>query len=215
MNTHSDRFAPASEAEVIRLIHESPLAWVITMTGADFRATALPLRPIVGDDSSLSAFLGHFAQSNDHHRLLRDHPRALLLFMGVNGYVSPSRMRDRTQAPTWNYASAQFLVDVEFIDDAPGRDAVLEDLVSAMEEGRENAWRAAEMGARYALLASRIVAFRANIVQRRVKFKLGQDERDDVYADICTAMDAGNPELSAWMRRANTHRTMRKGPIKP
>ena len=215
MNSHSDRFAPTSEAEVVRLIHESPLAWIVTMTDADFRATALPLRPIVGGDSSLSAFKGHFAQSNDHHHMLRDHPRALLLFMGVNGYVSPSCMHDRTQAPTWNYASAQFLVDIEFIGDAPGRDAVLEDLVNVMEAGREKAWRAAEMGARYAQLANRIVAFRANIVQRRVKFKLGQDERDDVYADICSAMDADNPDLSAWMKRANTHRTVHKGPIRP
>jgi transcriptional regulator len=142
--------------------------------------------------------------------MARDHPRALLLFMGVNGYISPSWMRDRTQAPTWNYVGAQFLVDIEFIDDVPGRDAVLEDLVNAMETGRENAWSGAEMGARYAILANRIVAFRANIVQRRVKFKLGQDERDDVYADICTAMDAGgNPDLGAWMRRANVHRTVR------
>jgi len=210
MSTHSDRFAPASEAEVTRLIRENPLAWVVTMSGTDFRATALPLRPIVaGEDSSVSAFLGHFAQSNDHHRMLRDHPRALLLFMGVNGYVSPSCMHDRTQAPTWNYAAAQFLVDIEFIDEVAGRDAVLKDQVNVMETGRENAWSAAEMGARYATLANRIVAFRANIVQRRVKFKLGQDERDDVYADICTAMDAGNPELSAWMKRANVHRTVR------
>ncbi|HWJ36774.1 MAG TPA: FMN-binding negative transcriptional regulator [Steroidobacteraceae bacterium] len=211
MSAHSDRFAPASEAEVTLLVHENPLAWVITMTGADFRATPLPLRPIVvGEDSSVSAFQGHFARSNDHHNMLRDHPRALLLFMGVNGYVSPSCMHDRTQAPTWNYAGAQFLVDIEFIDDVSGRDAVLEDQVNAMEEGRENAWSAAEMGARYAMLANRVVAFRANIVQRRVKLKLGQDERDDVYADICAAMDAGgNQDLCTWMRRANIHRTVR------
>jgi transcriptional regulator len=209
VSTHSDRFAPTSEAEVTRLIHENPLAWVVT-PGADFRATALPLRPIVvGKDPSVSAFQGHFARSNDHVSTLREHPRALLLFLGVNGYVSPSCMHDRTQAPTWNYAGAQFLVDIEFIDDVAGRDAVLQDQVNAMETGRENAWSAAEMGARYAMLANRIVAFRANIVQRRVKLKLGQDERDDVYADICTAMDAGNPELSGWMRRTNIHRTSR------
>jgi hypothetical protein len=47
-------------------------------------------------------------------------------------------------------------------------------------------------------------------VLRRVKFKLGQDERDDVYADICTAMDTGgNSDLSTWMGRANIHRTVR------
>jgi transcriptional regulator len=194
----------------MQLVHENPLAWVVTMTGADFRATALPLRPIIeGEDPSVSAFQGHFARSNDHVGMLRDHPRALLLFMGVNGYISPSCMHDRTQAPTWNYASAQFLVDIEFIDDVPGRDAVLEDQVSAMETGRENAWSAAEMGARYAILADRIVAFRANIVQRRVKLKLGQDERNDVYADIYTAIAGGNPDLGTWMRRANIHRTVR------
>jgi transcriptional regulator len=211
VTAHSDRFAPASEAEVTRLIHENPLAWVVTMAGGDFRATPLPLRPIVaGEDPSVCAFHGHFARSNDHVGMLRSNPRALVLFMGVDGYISPSFMHDRAQAPTWNYASAQFLVDIEFIDDAPDRDAVLEDLVSAMETGRENAWSAAEMGERYAILANRIVAFRANIVQRRMKLKLGQDERDDVYADICTAMDAsGNSELCSWMRRANVHRTLR------
>ena len=209
MSTPADRFAPTSEAEVTRLIQENPLAWVVTMPGGDFRATALPLRPIVvGEDLTVSAFQGHFARSNDHVSMLREHPRALLLFMGVNGYVSPSCMHDRTQAPTWNYASAQFLVDIEFIDDVAGRDAVLQDLVNAMETGRD-AWSPAEMGARYAMLANRIVAFRANIVQRRVKLKLGQDERDDVFADICTAMDARNPALGTWMRRANIHRTVR------
>jgi len=129
--------------------------------------------------------------------------------MGVNGYVSPSCMHDRTQAPTWNYAGAQFLVDIEFIDDAAGRDAVLQDQVNAMETGRENAWSAAEMGARYAMLANRIVAFRANIVQRRVKLKLGRTSAMTSMQISATAMDAGNPELSAWMRRANIHRTLR------
>jgi len=47
----------------------------------------------------------------------------------------------------------------EFIDDVSARDAVLEDQVNAMETGRENAWSAAEMGARYPILANRIVRF--------------------------------------------------------
>ncbi len=211
MSRPADRFAPASESEVTRLIHENPLAWVVTATGEDFQATALPMRPIVaGEPPAVHAFQGHFARSNAHVSTLRDHPRALLLFMGVNGYMSPSFLQDRTQAPTWNYASAQFLVDIEFIDDDAGRDAVLEDLVDAMETGRENAWSAAEMGTRYSELAGRIVAFRAHIVRRHVKFKLGQDERDDVYADICAALDASDdPALGTWMKRANIGRARR------
>jgi hypothetical protein len=43
-----------------------------------------------------------------------------------------------------------------------------------------------------------------------VKFKLGQDERDDVYADIAAALtrDRQN-ELLDWMDRSNPNRAGR------
>jgi transcriptional regulator len=202
------RYAPASEAEVARLVRSHPLAWVVTRAGGDFCATALPLRPEGHDDTQpIAAFLGHFAASNPHADLARREPRALLLFLGVNGYVSPSWMQDRTQAPTWNYASVQYLVDIAPLEAPAQRDGVLADVVAAQEAGRRNAWHAGEMGTRYELLAKRVLAFRAVVVERRAKFKLGQDERDDVYADITLALRRdGEPELLDWMERANPTR---------
>jgi transcriptional regulator len=202
------RYPPPSEAEVTRLLLEHPLAWVLSMAADEWRATPLPLRPEVGaTEEPVTALLGHLARSNAHLDLIRRQPRAIVLFTGVSGYISPSWMRDRTQAPTWNYATVQYLVDIELIGDEPGPHAVLEDLVGAMEAGRQRAWQPDEMGVRYASLASRIVAFRAVIRERRVKFKLGQDERDDVYGDIMAALGREGPEaLRAWMARANSGR---------
>jgi transcriptional regulator len=177
----------------------------VTRASDDLRATALPLRPEGHDDTlPIAAFLGHFALSNPHAELARREPRALLLFLGINGYVSPSWMQDRTQAPTWNYASVQYLVDIAPLEAAAERDAVLADAVATQEANRPDAWHAGEMGTRYALLAKRVLAFRAVVVERRAKFKLGQDERNDVFADITQALKRdGDPELLDWMERAN------------
>jgi len=207
VSANDPKFVPSSEGEVMRLVIENPLAWVVSFAERDYCATPLPLRPVLDAGQRITGLQGHFARSNRHVELLRRDPRAVLLFMGPHGYVSPSWMTDRTQAPTWNYATVQFLVDIELIDEAAELDAVVRDLIGAMEAGRPRAWSADDMGARYRSLSRGIIGFRARIVSRRAKFKLGQDEREDVYADIVGGLEAnGMDELREWMRRSNPSR---------
>ena len=210
MSTAPQKFAPPSEAEVTRLVLEYPFAWLVTMAAdGDFAATPLPLRPVIGAGGEVAALLGHFARSNPHVALLRRVPRTLVLFMGPHGYISSSWLGDRTRTPTWNYAAAQYLVDIELIDDDPSAtNEIVGDLVGAMEAGRPGAWSPQEMGPRYTRLVSGIIAFRAHIRERRVKFKLGQDERDSEYDDITRALVApgGDRTLLEWMQRANPTR---------
>ena len=124
--------------------------------------------------------------------------------MGAHGYISPSWLADRTQAPTWNYEAAQLEIDVAFDDSAEATDAALARLVGHMEHGRANAWSIADMGSRYDKLAGAVVAFRAQVVAAHVKFKLGQDERSDVRADILAGLaDTGQGSLVAAMNREN------------
>src|SRR5262249_11083138 len=145
----------------------------------------------------------HFPQVQQ----LRADPCALLLFMGPHGYVSPSWFHDRTQAPTWNFAIAQFDVRIDFIDTPADLDRIMRDLVDAMEAGRPKAWRVDEMHERYAQLLARIVPFRATVVGSETKFKLGQDERDDTYPEIITGLShAGEHELVELMNDFNSQR---------
>lgn len=200
-------FTPSSERDVTRLVLEHPFAWVVTAADGDIQATPLPIRPVVDAEGCVKELRGHFSRGNAHVELLRRVPRAMLLFMGPHGYISSSWLRDRTRTPTWNYAMVQYLVDIELVEDTDRTDALMRDLVDAMEAGRERAWSLEEMGPRYRRLVSGVIGFHAHIRERRVKFKLGQDERDSEYEDIVTAFAAGgDASLLAWMQDANAGR---------
>ena len=199
-----DRFAARSPEDISRLILDHPLAWVVGGEGGYFPATLLPIRAVTGPDGSVRDLVGHFARSNPQVEALKRRPRALFLFLGPHGYVSPSWMGDRTQAPTWNYASAQFMAEVEFVDTPEATQSLLRDLVQAMETGRPDAWSLEAMGPRYERLSRGVIGFRARAVETRARFKLGQDERPDVFADILAGLDRGEEtSLAGWMRAFN------------
>ena len=210
MTSPPGKFAPPSEHDVTRLVLEHPLAWLVTAGAGEFAATPLPLRPVVGEHGEVVELLGHFARSNPHVDVARRVRPTLVLFMGPHGYISSSWLRDRTRVPTWNYLYAQYVVDLEFTDDADTTRDVIGDLVEAMERDRPAAWSMDDAGPRYPQLVRGVIAFRARILERRVKFKLGQDERDSEYADIAQALAAtGQQELLEWMQHCNPARPAR------
>ncbi len=194
---------PDSTAEVRRLVLAYPLAWVVSGGGEAFEATPLPLLPVFGPDGCVTHLIGHFARANRQVAALEQSPRAMILFRGPDSYISPSWLADRTQAPTWNYAAARFVVDIAFTQDASETLAVLRELVGAMERGRPNAWRIEDMGERYTLLTSRIIAFSARVLEIRPAFKLGERDRPDISADMLAALGRDDPtDLRPWMERA-------------
>lgn len=218
MSSRVDRFAARSDADLLRLVQAQPLAWVISGCVAEdnFRATLLPILAETDAEGRIERLVGHFARSNDQFKLLMQDPKAVLLVLGANGYISPSWMQDKTQAPTWNYASARFFVDVEFFEQPEAIEAHLRELVYTMERQAPRApdtpaWKVDDMGARYASLSRGVIGFRARVRNVRAKFKLGQDERDDVFRDIMAGLSHAEPghaglELQSWMRDFNPGR---------
>jgi len=201
------RFLPRSDADVASFITANPLAFVVATGGASADITLLPLRPERMGGGRIETLTGHYPRNNPQVAQLQADPRATLLFLGPNGYISPSWFSDRTQAPTWNYASANLDVRIEFLDTPQDLDRIVRDLVDAMETGRERAWHVEDMHARYALLLQRIIPFRATVLDIRAKFKLGQDERDDTWPEILRGVAAdGNDSLLALMREFNSQR---------
>jgi transcriptional regulator len=207
MAENAQTFGARSNADLVRLVREYPLAWISSGAGDTFSATLLPLLPVVAEDGRLVALTGHFARANPQVARLRRDGRAAVLLLGPGGYISPSWMSDRSQAPTWNYASAQCLVEIEFQEQADDLANHLHELVGTMEAERPDAWQIEEMGSRYKQLSRRIVSFVARIQETREKYKLGQDERDDVFEDICKGVaERGDDALLAWMVRFNPER---------
>lgn len=197
----SKTFAAAPQ-DVADLVQAHPFALLVSQGGDRMQATPLPL--LLCTDEEGDYLLGHFARANPHCTELQQRPEALAVFLGPHAYISPSWFADRTQAPTWNYATVHYRVRVRFL---PGLDAArqaVEALSLAMETGRPAAWATKDMGPRLEKLLPAICAFRADIVSADVKFKLGQNERLAELNSALTALEqAGQQPLAALMRKAN------------
>ncbi len=198
MDSKPAKYAPKQATDVTDLVTTYPFGWIV---GGG--ATALPFRPIL-DDGKLIGLHGHFARSNPQVAKLKAEPEALILILGPHGYISPSWMVDRSQAPTWNYAGLAFRCAIDFIDDPAETMALLGDLIDHMEAGRDKAWSLADMGPRANSLSRGIIAFKATLLEQQSAFKMGQDERDDVYVDILRGLT--DEALKAAMARQNPGR---------
>jgi transcriptional regulator len=192
-------FEPRTQADLLKLIGEYPLAWVVSADSSGFCATPLPMLAEPGPDGQIASLLGHFALSNPHVAMLRAAAQATILFMGPQGYISPELISKPGWAPTWNYAMAQFDVQIEFVPQENSQ--ALEKLVYWMERERRVPWTVARMGTRYESMARKIVAFRAQVQRVRGRFKLGQDETQQTRTEILQKLD--NADLVRWMADFN------------
>lgn len=198
-------FHPSDE-EVTHLVANHPFGLLISDSAQGISATPLPLLLERNLDGT-SSILGHFALANPQVAQLRTNPNALIVFQGPHGYISPSWFDDRTQAPTWNFATVHFTVKIEFLDTQSDAREAVEKLSARMESGRPGAWSPADMGDRYQRLLPAIIAFRAHVSRTDAKFKLGQNERQLELEQSLSGLERNNQhDLVMLMRAANMDR---------
>ncbi|HEV7252075.1 MAG TPA: FMN-binding negative transcriptional regulator [Mesorhizobium sp.] len=193
----TDSFAPRGPHDISDLIAAYPLATMIAQRAEGSPSIMLPLLAELDATGALLTLLGHIPRSHPLTGSWEADSSALVLFQGPQGYLSPSWVSDRTWAPTWAYAAVRIEANVRFL---PQRtDEALERLVAALERGRAHTWSLAEMGDRYARLSRGVIGFCAEVRDVTARFRLGQDERPEVWRDLV----ANNPDqtLVAWMRR--------------
>lgn len=200
----SAKFQPRAPSDIADLIGQQRFAWIVSRDGAELRATTLPLLTRCTEEGAVTHLIGHFPRTSLHVAALRQDPRCLMLTLGPHGYISPSWMRDRDWAPTWNFAHAQFSAELSFFEDPAEIEAHLRELVDTMERGRDAAWRTDEMGDRFKRLAGGVIGFTAQVASTQSRFKLGQDERPEILEDILNAL--GDTPLAALMREFNSGR---------
>lgn len=194
----SDLFRPREDAQIADLIRQYPLAWVTARGATPTAASPLPLLADVDGQGQVVTLLGHMARTNPLVAALEADPRALILFQGPQSYISPNWAGERTWGPTWNYAVITIEAEVQLRPDL--NDHALERLVNAVEQNHQQPWKVAEMGPRYEKLVQYIVAFEAKVTRLDARFKLGQDERPEIFANILDALGPDD-ELAGWMRR--------------
>src|SRR5258707_15861013 len=82
-------FDSRCEADILRLVDEYPLAWVVSAGASGFGASPLPILAETDSNGRIASLVGHVAIANPQVTQLRTSPLAAILFMGPHGYIAP------------------------------------------------------------------------------------------------------------------------------
>lgn len=191
-----------------QLIAEQPLALLI---GPDAQqrsfVTHLPLSWGAGagaDGEGEGWWLeGHMARANPQWGWLSAQREVMAVFNGPHAYVSPSHYDSVMAVPTWNYLAVHVYGELELIDEAAAKDALLKRLIAQHEPAYAAQWRELPADFQGKLLQA-IVGFRIHVRHWEGKAKLSQNRSAAERARIREAFEAGDDGqagLAQWMQR--------------
>lgn len=143
------------------------------------------------------------ARANPHWRWLEQTPRALLVFQGPHGYVSPALYDQKLSVPTWNYVAVHVYAEVTTLHDAADKDALLKRLIAQHEPDYAAQWRGLPEDFQQKMLGA-IVGLRIVPTRVEAKFKLSQNRPAADRERILAAQRAGTPlerDMAQWMAR--------------
>jgi transcriptional regulator len=201
-----------AQHELIRL---NPLGLLTTAGAGGLAATPLPFLayPEEGANGTLRA---HMARANPHWRDLQGGAECLVVFMGPQGYVTPSwyptKRETQKVVPTWNYVTVQAWGKPRLVEDAAWLRRQIDDLTHAQEDARPEPWAVGDAPEDYiAAQMKAIVGIEIPIDRIEGKWKLSQNrpqaDRAGVIAGLSDLKDPDmNEAMAALMaRRGDSH----------
>lgn len=199
-------FAETRPEELQRLIREHPLGMLVTHTAAGLEANHLPfvLEPDRGPAGTL---LAHVARANPIWTEVRDGDPVLVVFRGVQGYISPnwypSKQETHRHVPTWNYAVVHAHGHIRVVDDETFVRGMVARLTRQSEAAEPSPWRMSDAPTDYlAEQLHHIVGLEITLDRIEGKCKLSQNRDDRDFASTVGELELrGQSELAAAMRR--------------
>jgi transcriptional regulator len=176
-------------AVISRLIEANPLATIVTRQVDGLNANHIPLHLV--DESEIShssstvmpgkVLRGHVARANPIWKDLQSNDQALVVFVGVQAYISPSlyasKKVDAKVVPTWNYEAVHIHGAIRLIHDGPGLHALMHSLTDTQERSLNHPWSIDDAPAQYTeRLMTAIVGIEISIERIEAKRKLSQNQ---------------------------------------
>lgn len=189
-----------------RLIRAARLALLVSNgSGGVPEVTHLPLVLLEQD----GVLLGHVARANPHWQGLRETGRAVAVFQGVEGYVSPnwypSKADHHKVVPTWNYEAVHAEGPVDLIEDPARLHAMVSLLTDRQEAAQPQPWAMSDAPAGFvAAQLKGIVGLSLRIERLAGKRKLSQNrapaDRAGAEQGLAASDDARDRAVAAAMR---------------
>ncbi|MBH2010712.1 MAG: FMN-binding negative transcriptional regulator [Xanthomonadaceae bacterium] len=196
-----------SRPEVLHaFIRQHPLATLVINDAEGLAADHIPLllRAEAGPSGKL---LGHVARSNPLWQKAGDGIACLLVFHGIDGYISPNGYASKQETgkvvPTWNYEVVHVHGKVRAIDDPAALIEVLQALTQAHEADQPAPWRIADAPPDYIeRLLQAIVGIEVEIERIAGKAKLSQNQPASNQQSLVNALQGRDDRASQEMAQA-------------
>jgi transcriptional regulator len=152
--------------------------------------------------SRLGTLKVHIARANTQWRDLQESPAALVVFQGLDHYITPSWYETKRETgkvvPTWNYTMVQAKGRAKVMDDAWLARQIVE-LTQTLESRREQPWAVGDAPADFIAMQRRaIVGLEIEIVDIRGKWKTSQNRNATDRAGVVDGLKAlGDEEALA------------------
>ena len=184
--------------ELHALIRARPFGLLISNGAEGLVANAVPfiLDPAA---SKLGTLRAHIARANDQWRDLQNSPDALVVFQGVDHYITPSWYATKRETgkvvPTWNYVMVQAKGRAKVIEDDAWLARQIEALTKGQEASREKPWAVQDAPADFVVMQRRaIVGIEIEIEDIRGKWKTSQNRTTVDRAGVADGLEALDEE---------------------
>ncbi len=191
--------APDARAVLEDLAASGP-ATLVTVGPDGLSSTIVPL--LVDGDR----LVGHVARQN-HDVLHADGTEAIAVWVGPQGYISPSWYPSKADhgrvVPTWDYVTVQVAGPLRCTDDRRTLLDLVTRLTDRHEAGRAEPWQVADAPADHIdRLLGAIVGIELAIERLDAKAKLSQNRPSADIDGVIEALGATDPALAAAVRAA-------------
>jgi transcriptional regulator len=181
-----DRYCAPDEQTMLDLVRRHPFATLVVEPPE--RVPEATHTPVVLDPGVTrlhgATLIGHIARINEEWRRMEEAGRALLVFSGPHGYVSPTTYRTERAVPTWDYAAVHLETEVEVVHDDDANAEIVERTVDALEALTEEPWDMTESRDVFRAIVGGVVGFRFRVTSVDSVFKLSQDKTEPVWRRV-------------------------------
>lgn len=196
-------FREESLATQHALIRDNPLGLLISQGAEGILANPVPF--LLFEEGEKGVLRCHLSRGNPQWRALAESPAALVVFQGVDRYITPSwypqKAVDQKVVPTWNYAMVQARGPARIIEDAAWLHAQVAALSDAHESRRARPWAVSD--APESFIASQlkgIVGIEIAIETIVGKFKASQNRPVADRAGVAEGLRVEGDDVSLAMR---------------
>lgn len=199
------QFAEPRVEELHRIIQDNSLGMLVRSTDAGFEADHLPFL-LDADQGAHGTLIAHVARANRVWQEIREADQVLVVFRGVQGYISPNwypgKHETHRRVPTWNYEVVHAHGTIHVREDEKFVRGVVARLTREHEADQPTPWKMGDAPADYLSEQLRhIVGIEVRLSRLDCKRKLNQHhERRDREGAIHGLDARGNHGLAQAMR---------------